>query len=187
MSIQTLRDHLPDYARDMKLNLGSLLSEEGAPGLTMRQIYGTLLASAYATKNQPLISAVQSDSITHLSEADITGAKAAATIMAMNNIYYRSLDLLHDEEFKKMPANLRMNIIREPGISKEDFEIYSLAVSAVNGCEMCLNAHAEGLKKLGVSRQAIQSAIRIAAVVHSVAQVMTIESQEPSHHALAAA
>lgn len=187
MSIQALRDQLPDYARDMKLNLGSLLTEEGAPGLNARQIYGTVLASAYATKKVPLILVAQTDAAAQLSEADITGAKAAATIMAMNNVYYRSLDLLHDEEIKKMPANLRMNILRDPGISKEDFEIYSLAVSAVNGCEMCLNAHAEGLKKLGVSRQAIQSAIRIAAVIHSIAQVMTIESQNPAQLALAAA
>jgi alkyl hydroperoxide reductase subunit D len=175
MTIQTIRDRLPDYARDMKLNLGAVLSEEGAPGLNLRQIHASALASAYATHQPLLIQALEHESTTTLSAADKQGARAAPTIMAMNNIYYRALDLLHDEEFKKMPANLRMNILRDPGISKEDFEIYSLAVSAVNGCQMCLNAHAEGLKKLGVSRQAVQSALRIAAVIHAVSQVLTIE------------
>lgn len=187
MNIQSIRDALPDYARDMKLNLGSVLTEEGATGLSQRQIYGSALASAYASKNARLMAALENETSALLSDADRAGVRAATTIMAMNNIYYRSLDLLQDKEFAKMPANLRMNILRDPGISKEDFEIYSLAVSAVNGCEMCLNAHAEGLKKLGTSRQAIQSAVRIAAVIHSVAQVLEIEDTATTHQQQAAA
>jgi len=111
-----------------------------------------------------------------LDAAQIDGAKAAAAIMAMNNIYYRFVHLVGDADYQTMPARLRMNVIGSPGIDKIDFEIYSLAVSAVNGCGLCIEAHEKQLRKHQVSREAIQSAIRIAAVVHAVA--VTLEAAQ---------
>ena len=92
--------------------------------------------------------------------------------MGMNNIYYRFLHLVEDPEYAQMPARLRMNVIGNPGIDKLDFELLSLAVSAVNGCGMCIVAHEKQLRKHEVSREAIQSAVRIAATVHAVAGVL---------------
>lgn len=177
MNIETLRDTFPDYAKDIKLNLSTVLTEAGSPGLSMRQIFGTALASAYACREKTLIEALSSDSKSTLNDADLIGIQAAVSIMAMNNVYYRSMHLMSDHSFLKMPARLRMNVISNPGISKEDFEIYSLAVSAVNGCGMCLDAHAQTLQKEHIGAEGIQSTIRIASVIHAAAQVVFMLEQ----------
>jgi len=77
-----------------------------------------------------------------------------------------------DADYQSMPARLRMNVMANPGIDKLDFELYSLAVSAVNGCGLCIESHEKLLRKHEVSREAIQSAVRIAAVIHAVARVL---------------
>ncbi len=96
--------------------------------------------------------------------------------MAMNNVYYRFAHLVSDGEYAKMPANLRMNVISNPGIDKVDLELMSLAVSAVNGCAMCMDAHVVEVVKGGVTRQSVQTAIRIGAVLSAAAQVLEIEA-----------
>lgn len=176
MSIETIRQSLPEYAKDIKLNLSKVLSEEGAEGLSQKQVYGIALASAYATKNHAIITAIQGDISGILTEADINAAKAAASIMGMNNIYYRFIHLVHDKEYAKLPAGLRMNIIANPGVEKLDFELMSLAVSAINGCGMCMDAHVREVEKAGISKQGVQSTIRIASVLHAVAQTLVIEA-----------
>jgi alkyl hydroperoxide reductase subunit D len=144
MTIQTLREQMPDYAKDTKLNLAKYISGEEVEGLTKQQAYGIALASAYTTQHTAVIEAVHAQVEEELSEAEIKAAKAAATIMGMNNVYYRFVHLVSDKEYSTMPAGLRMNIIANPGIEKVDFELYSLAVSAINGCGMCIDAHVQG-------------------------------------------
>jgi alkyl hydroperoxide reductase subunit D len=178
MNMQQLKSQLGDYAKDTKLNLGSVLTEEGAPDLRQNQIYGIAIASAYATKNSSVVQAVLSEAASVLSEAEVNAAKAAATIMAMNNIYYRFAHLVGDKEFEKMPARLRMNVIGSPGIEKVDFELYSLAISAINGCGMCMDAHVHEVTKAGISKTAVQSCIRIASVINSAAQALVIGNME---------
>ncbi len=172
MTVEALRDSLNDYAKDVRLNLGSVLSPSGAPDLTENQIYAIALASAYSTKNQTVVNALLAEN--KVSDEELNAAKAAASIMAMNNIYYRFVHLVSDKEYGKLPAKLRMNVIGAPGVPKVDFELYSLAVSAINGCGMCIDAHVKELEKHGVSQLAIQSSIRIAAVVNSAAQAQFI-------------
>lgn len=167
-NLEGLRDSLPDFARDTKLNLGTVLTPEGAPDLTEAQIWGIALASAYATQHHGVIAAVEADA--QVSPETVTAAKAAATIMAMNNVYYRFVHLVHDADIKALPAKLRMNVIAQPGIAKVDFELMSLAVSAINGCGMCLEAHMHEVTKAGVSKLAVQSAVRIAAVINAAKQ-----------------
>ncbi len=176
MTIEQLKDQLPDYAKDTRLNLGSVISAEGAPDLNINQIYGIALSSAYATKSKAVIEAVKATVSGTLSEAELNAAKAAATIMGMNNIYYRFVHLAGDAEYKTMPAKLRMNVIGSPGIPKIDFELYSLAVSAINGCGMCIEAHNHEVLKAGITKLGVQSTIRIAAVVNSAAQAEFIAS-----------
>jgi alkyl hydroperoxide reductase subunit D len=172
MSLDSIRDSIPDYARDLKLNLGSVLSAPGAPGLTDKQIWGVAVASAIASRNTGFAGQIEALAAAHLDEAYLNASRAAAAIMGMNNIYYRFLHLVEDAEYAQMPARLRMNVIGNPGIDKVDFELLSLAVSAVNGCGMCIVAHEKQLRKHEVSREAIQSAVRIAAVIHAVAGVL---------------
>lgn len=80
-----------------------------------------------------------------------------------------------------MPANLRMNIIGNPGIEKVDFELMSLAVSAINGCGMCIDAHVNEVVNAGISKQGVQSTIRIASVLNAAAQVIVIERSQSAH------
>ena len=179
-SIEEWRDALPDYARDLKLNLGSVLTTNGAPGLNEKQVWSIALASAIAARNTSFARSVEAESRAHLADLDIEGAKAAAAIMGMNNIYYRFLHLVEDGEYQSMPARLRMNVIANHGIDKLDFELISLAVSAVNGCGLCVTSHEKKLRSHDVSREAIQSAVRIAATVHAVAVTLEFEQSAPA-------
>ena len=173
MSIDTLRERLPTYAKDLSLNLSTLAGETT---LTDQQKWGAFLASAYAVGQPDVVRHVRDAAAAlGLSEPAATAAKAAAAIMGMNNVYYRSLHLLSNHEYRTLPARLRMNVIANPGVDKADFELWSLAVSAINGCGMCLDSHEAELKKHGVEAAKIQTALRIASVVNAVSRVIAAE------------
>src|ERR1700677_3558966 len=155
-TLDTLRDALPDHARDLKLNLGSVLSPAGAPGLTERQIWAVALGAAEASRNAAFATAIGELAAAHLDTAYINGARAAAAIMGMNNVYYRFLHLVEDPEYAQLPARLRMNVIGNPGIDKLDFELLSLAVSAINGCGTCVASHERQLRKHEFTRETVQ-------------------------------
>lgn len=174
MSIQEIRKSLGEYAKDIKINLGNVLDEEGAEGLNQKQIAGIAIASAYAIKNTQLTEAVVNEFRELFDENELNAIKGSASIMGMNNIYYRFVHLVSDSEYGKMPAGLRMNIIGNPGIEKVDFELYALAVSAINGCGMCMDAHVGVVEKAGISKQGVQSTIKIASVLNATAQALTI-------------
>ena len=187
MNIDSLREHLPEYARDIKLNLSSVLKPEGAPGLTPEQIAGVALASAIASRHAPLTAAIEQASNGQAGEATVRAARAAAAVMGMNNVYYRFAHLVNDEEYLEMPARLRMNVIGRPGVDQTDFELYSIAVSAVNGCGLCMESHEKTLRNHGLGREAIQSAVRIAAVVHAAAVTLEYEASSGAVGAVGAA
>ena len=170
MSLDALRDQLPAYAKDLSLNLSSLASETL---LTDQQKWGCFLASAYAIGQPDTLKAIEAAA--QLSDEAKTAAKAAAAIMGMNNVYYRSLHLLHNKEYETLRAGLRMNILANPGVEKVDFELWSLAVSAVNGCGLCLDSHEKVLRSHNVTNVQVQAALRIAAVVNAVSRVMAAE------------
>ena len=174
MSIDSLRAQLPEYAKDLKLNLSSLLREES---LTQQQLWGTFLASAIASRGEKTLKAIEVEASQHLSDTVLAAVKAAAAVMSMNNVYYRFVHLTTQDAYRAMPARLRMNVIANPGVEKADFELWSLAVSAVNGCGMCVDSHEAELRKSGLGPGAIQCAVRIASVVHAVAVVLESELQ----------
>src|SRR6056297_2152544 len=176
MSIDALKQTIPDYARDLKINFGNVLDAEQHETLNETQVWSVALASAIASRHDELISTIAAEAGSKLDEAQLKGAKAAAAIMGMNNIYYRFLHLASNDEYSKMPAALRMTIIGNPGIEKADFELISLAVSAINGCGMCIDSHEKILIKAGVGINAIQDAVRIASVVHAVAVVLDTDT-----------
>ncbi len=159
-----------DYAKDIKLNISAVLKKDPESDLKENQIFGNALACAYATRNQKVVDLILDKASGQISEAEIEATKAAATIMAMNNVYYRFTHLVKDSEYLGMPAKLRMNIIQNHGIDKVDFEGYSLAVSAINGCGLCIDSHVKQLIKEGVSKKTIQHIIRISSVVNAAAQ-----------------
>jgi lipoyl-dependent peroxiredoxin subunit D len=172
MSIDIIKKQIPDYARDLRINLGNVLDVEQAAGMTEQQLWGTALATAIASRNRELIDAIAAEASRRLDETWLNASRAAAAIMGMNNIYYRFVHLASNKEYARMPARLRMNVIGNPGIEKVDFELLSLAVSAINGCGMCIDSHEQILNQGGVTREVIQHAVRIASVMHAVAGVL---------------
>ncbi|WP_329518505.1 carboxymuconolactone decarboxylase family protein [Spirillospora sp. NBC_01491] len=173
MSVDTLKDALPGYAKDTKLNLGSVTSTSQ---LTDQQLWGTVLSCALATGSATVIRELAEEAGDNLSAEAFEAAKAAASIMAMNNVYYRATHLIGDETYSTLPAKLRMSIIGRPGVEKVDFELWCLAVSAVNGCGRCLESHEKVVRDAGLSRELVQEAIRVAAVVNATAATLEAEA-----------
>jgi alkyl hydroperoxide reductase subunit D len=183
MSLQSLKDRLPEYAKDIRLNLGSLASEQV---LGDRQKAGTFIAAALGARNAEVAAAVMAEFAPQLDEKELAAAKAAAALMAMNNVYYRFLHLVENEAYGKLPAKLRMNAIGQHGIARADFELWSLAVSAINGCGMCIEAHERAVRKEGITAEQVQAAVRIAAVVNAAAAVLDAETAIDQAEAMAA-
>lgn len=169
MDLNEIKSGLPDYAKDLRLNLESVLSEAGAPGLNDKQIRAVALASAVSARYLPVSAALEAIAAQTLAPAEIAGAKAAAAMMAMSNVYYRFTHLAQNKEYETLRAGLRMNVMANPGIDKLSFELCALAVSAINGCGACVDSHEKVLRAHGVTAQGVQSAVRIAAVIHAVA------------------
>ena len=185
--MDAIRERIPDYAKDLRLNISTVLTPLGAPGLSEPQLWMTALASAIAARNAELVRAVEAAAAQRLEPAQVEAARAAAAIMGMNNIYYRFLHLVEDDEYSKLPAKLRMNVIGSPGVAKADFELVSLAVSAVNGCGKCVSSHERILRQHDVGREAVQSAVRIASVIHAVAGVLDYEDARAAEVSVASA
>jgi len=173
MSIDQLKSRIPDFAKDVRLNLSTLASDET---LTPQQKYGLMVACGIASRNPVVKAALEAEAAPHLTPAVLAAAKSAASIMAMNNVYYRFSHLVSNTEYRTMPAKLRMNVIGNPGVDKVDFELWSLAVSAINGCGMCMDSHEAVLKKANVSSEVIQASVRFAAIIQSVA--VSLEAAE---------
>jgi len=168
MSLKDFADTLPDYAKDLRLNVGSLLNDQT---LGDQRKYGLLLACAHGTGYRPVVAAAEAEADGKLSPEAADAARAAAAVMAMNNVYYRFVHLSSNPEYATLPARLRMNVIGSPGIEKDDFELFSLAVSAMNGCGMCIDSHERLLQQHGVKAEMVQAAVRVGAVIKAVATV----------------
>jgi lipoyl-dependent peroxiredoxin subunit D len=169
MSVENLKAALPEYAKDLKLNLGSI---SRTTVLTEEQLWGTLLASAAATRNTQVLAEIGAEAADHLSAEAYQAALGAAAIMAMNNVFYRGRGFL-DGQYDDLRPGLRMNIIGSPGADKTNFELWSFAVSSINGCSHCVAAHEHTLREAGVGREAILEALKAAAIVSGVAQAIS--------------
>jgi len=172
MTLTELIETVPSYAKDLKLNFSSITQQAE---LNPQQTWGTVAASAVASRNPELIQAALGEAASHLSPQSLEAAKGAAAIMGMNNIYYRFLHLAANQKYRTLPARLRMNIIRSHGVDPLDFELWCTAVSAINGCGACVDAHEKVLREKGVNEEAVLAAVRIASVVHALATVLDTE------------
>ncbi len=176
MSVEALLDRIPSYAKDLRLNLQSVLRQSE---LSEQQLWGTAVASAIASRNPETLAAISGEARLHLSPQALEAAKSAAAIMGMNNIYYRFLHIAENERYSTIPARLRMNVIRMHGVDQVDFELWCVAVSAINNCQACVSSHENVVREKGLSEEAILAAVRIAAVVHAVSAVMDAEVLQP--------
>jgi lipoyl-dependent peroxiredoxin subunit D len=96
--------------------------------------------------------------------------------MGMNNVYYRFLHLTANEKYRTIPARLRMNVLRTHGVEAADFELWCLAVSAVNNCQACVVSHEQVVREKGISEEGVLAAVRVAAVIHALAGVFDAET-----------
>lgn len=172
MSLEDLRTALPDYAKDQRINLTNVLQSEQ---LNEQQLWGCAVSTAIATKNATLMAATIKEAESYLSPEAMAAAKAAATIMGMNNIYYRFQHVASNANYKNMPARLRMQVIARPGVEHADFELWCLAVSAINGCSACVDSHEKVVLEKGLSEAAVLDAVRIASVMHAAATALNTE------------
>ena len=170
ITLDAIIDTLPDYAKDLKLNYSSLVRNNTE--LTPQQLWGTVVATAIATRNNTLTAAAFAEAAKQLSPTALEAAKAAAAIMGMNNIYYRFHHLSSNEKYSTMPARLRMNVLRTHGTDPVDFELWSLAVSAINGCGKCVDAHEKIVREKGATEELIAAIVRVASVIHAIGPVL---------------
>jgi alkyl hydroperoxide reductase subunit D len=164
-NLDQLRERLPDYARDLRINLGVIAS---STALTPVQAWLVAVASAVTARNAELVAAITADAAQHVGPEVIEAGRAAASIMGMTNVYYRFLHFTGDS-YAQMPARLRMQVLAKPGVPHVDFELACLAASAITGCERCVTSHDKSVVDKGGSPEAVQEAVRIAAVIHAVA------------------
>jgi alkyl hydroperoxide reductase subunit D len=168
-AIDQLRERMPPFAKDIQLNLSSVL-QGGA--LSDDQRWGVAVACAVAAGEPTLREAVMEDAAVVVGEAVIDDARAAAVLMAMNNVYYRFRHMVEKDSYRTRPARLRMNRMAQPKTDKATFELMCLAVSAINGCESCVRSHEHAVLEGGLTEDHVHDAVRIAAVIRAAAVVL---------------
>jgi alkyl hydroperoxide reductase subunit D len=169
-ALDRVKRRIPDHARDLRINLGVIAA---STALTPQQAWGTAVAAAVTSRNPELIAAIEEAAAPHLSPEALAAARGAASIMGMNNIYYRFVHMMGDDsEYGQMPARLRMQLIGKPGVEALDFELWSLAASAITGCEKCVRAHEASVRERRGTAEHVHEAVRIAAVLHAVAMTL---------------
>ncbi len=174
-NLDRLRQAIPEMAKDIRLNLQTVLS---GGALTAEQRWGVALASAAASRNAELRDAIMADARQEASPETVDDALAAAALMAMNNVYYRFRHLVGKDTYSQKPARLRMNRMAQPASSKVNFELFSLAVSAINACETCIQAHEKVVIENGLTEDHVHDAIRIASVVQAAAVALELGKKE---------
>lgn len=170
-NLEVLRAELPEFAKDTKLNLQTVFQNSS---LNDDQLWGVAVCAAASTRNARLLEAVLADAQATIGADVIDDALAAATLMGMNNVYYRFRHMVGKEAYSKKPARLRMNRMAKPATNKADFELFSLAVSAINGCEACIQSHEPVVLKGGLTEDAVHDAVRVAATIQAAAVALEI-------------
>jgi alkyl hydroperoxide reductase subunit D len=168
--VDTIKEALPDYAKDTRLNIDGVINRSS---LDVVEANGCALAAAMATGNGKLVTFIQSGIEFAKHEVERDAAMTASAIMAQNNVWYPYVEMADDPALKGLPAGLRMNAIASHGgTTKARFEAYSLAASIVGKCHFCVKAHYETLKTEGYSVEQLRDIGRIASVINSIAKVL---------------
>jgi lipoyl-dependent peroxiredoxin subunit D len=170
--IAAIKERLPDYAKDIRLNLDAVVARSSLPAAAAE---GAALAAAFAAKSGALVDAIRAGGT--LDPAHRQAALTAAALMGMNNVWYPFVEMAGDPDLATLRADLRMNAYAtHGGVDRQSFELYALAASIVGRCEFCVRAHYQLLKETGMTTQQLRDVGRIAAVVNAAAQVVAAEA-----------
>lgn len=183
MTLDALIDSLPLFAKDLKLNFSSLVRNNSE--LSAQQLWGTIVATVIATRSAPLTAAALNDARQHLPGPALEVAKAVAAVMGMNNIWYRFHHLSSNSKYAAMPARLRMTALRGHNIEDVDTELWALAVSAINGCGKCVDAHEKTVREKGASEELVAAVVRVASVIHAIGAVLDQVAAEAAETSVA--
>ena len=169
-SLDLLEEGKSRYVADLKINFKNSFD---SAQLSKKEVALLGVALAVNAGNKVLKQFFRDNALTEgASEAEIADAVACASLLSANNVFYRFRHFVNKEKYNEIPARIKMNIMARPVVGKEFFELISLAVSAVNGCEMCVKAHENSLIELGSKEERIFEAVRLAAVITSVSKVV---------------
>ena len=171
MSLEILIESIPNYAKDIRINLGNVLKQ---PELTPTQLWGTAVACAVTTRTPAVIRAIEAEALQHVDEQTVNAAKTAAAVMAMNNVWYRFQHM--SEAYAQTPARLRMQTLRSHGADHVDFELWCTAVSAINNCHVCVTSHDKAVREKGLTEEHVAASVRIAAVIQAAATAIAEET-----------
>lgn len=158
------------YLKDLKINVTNSLN---AGTLTKKEAYLLAYAVAVNEKNEVLQKAFSAFAEKEgASDKELAEIISCTSLLNANNVYYRFRHFMHDEFYNNTQAGIRMSIMANPLLGKEFFELVSLAVSALNGCELCVTSHEKTLIGHGTAKQRIHDAIRLTAVIKSLAVLL---------------
>ncbi len=167
--LNSIKERIPDTAKDIRLNLDGVIARSS---LAADDALGCALAAAFAAKSPTLVAAFKANMPAPVAQ----GALVAASLMAMNNVWYPFVEMAEDEDLQAQRAELRMNAYATSGgVQKKQFEAYALAASIVGKCHFCVKSHYELLKKEGLTTTQLRDIGRIAAVVSAAAAVLAAE------------
>lgn len=158
------------YIKDLRVNVNNVLESKH---YTNRETHLIAVAIAANASNDVLVDIFTKKALAHeATEEEIAEAISCASLLSVNNITYRFRHMMEKEAYNKAPMKVKMNIMMRPVLDKTFFELISLAVSAVNACELCITSHEKSLVDLGYSEEKIWDAIRIAGVITSLSKIV---------------
>ena len=158
------------YLRDLKINVTNAL---GAETLTRKEAFLLAYSVAVNEKNEVLQKAfAQSATQEGATDKELAEVVSCTSLLNANNVYYRFRHFMHEEFYNNAQAGIRMSIMANPVLGKEFFELVSLVVSALNGCELCVTSHEKTLVGHGTAKQRIHDAVRLGAVIKSLSVLL---------------
>ncbi len=157
--------------RDLKLNVSGMLNSKN---MTKKEACMVALSAAANEKHDVLTVAFENLAKKEgATDEEIAEVHACVSIMNVNNIFYRFRHFMGGNEYyDKTPAGLRMSVMMSPVMGKGLFELISLVLSAINGCERCVTSHEHSVKEQGASEPRIYDAIRLGAVIKGLCVTM---------------
>lgn len=169
-ALDILEEGKSRYVADLKINFKNSFESEF---LTKKEVALLGVALAVNAGNKKLKQFFRDNAVKEgATEAEIAEVTACASLLSANNVLYRFRHFVGKDKYNEIPARIKMNIMARPVTGKEFFELVSLAVSAVNGCEMCVKSHENSLIELGSKEERIFEAVRLGAVITSVSKVV---------------